>query len=351
MALTLLAANNAQTVLAAGISSSATSLTVNTGTGTLFPAPVSGTSYFKLTLIDAATGTITEIVHVTARAGDVFTIQRAREGTTARAWSANDIAANMMTAGTLDVMAQKDLSLQIANSLSEIAAAGTAQQARGYLGFDALGFGLSNNALLSAFDWQQVDFTTGARYLVSSSTWTNAPSGVNYPAGTQVFIAVDGITSAGTVIELTLIANQANDANYRIYKVRIANAKGSRTFTVRQIFTSADTVPIANGGTGATTIAGAWANLNLNFDSIKSTTGKQVLPSGIIRQWQQVTLSSGGTCTFPTAYPNALLNFSVIHGPGATAPILPSVSVANRSGLQILHNGATNIFTVITEGY
>ena len=134
MALSLLAANNAQTVLAAGISSTATSLTVSTGTGTLFPAPVSGASYFKLTMIDAATGTITEIVHVTARAGDVFTIQRAREGTTARAWSANDIAANMMTAGTLDVMAQKDLSLQIANSLSEIATAGNQAAGRANLG-------------------------------------------------------------------------------------------------------------------------------------------------------------------------------------------------------------------------
>lgn len=101
MALSLLAANNAQAVLAAGISSTATSLTVSTGTGTLFPSPVAGTSFFKLTIIDAATGSLTEIVHVTARAGDVFTIQRAQEGTTARAWSANDIAANMMTAGTL----------------------------------------------------------------------------------------------------------------------------------------------------------------------------------------------------------------------------------------------------------
>lgn len=101
MALTLLAANNAQTVLAAGISSTATSLTVNAGTGTLFPSPVAGTSFFKLTIIDAATGSLTEIVHVTARDGDVFTIQREQEGTTARAWSANDIAANMMTAGTL----------------------------------------------------------------------------------------------------------------------------------------------------------------------------------------------------------------------------------------------------------
>ena len=101
MALTLLAANNAQTVLAAGISASATSMTVNSGTGALFPAPSAGVSFFKLTLIDAATGQLTEIVHVTARTGDVMTIERAQEGTAARAWSANDIAANMMTAGTL----------------------------------------------------------------------------------------------------------------------------------------------------------------------------------------------------------------------------------------------------------
>ncbi|HFE4600220.1 TPA: hypothetical protein ACF26J_001886 [Klebsiella quasipneumoniae subsp. similipneumoniae] len=102
MALQLLAANNAQTVLAAGISASATSLTVNSGTGSLFPAPSGGVSFFKLTLIDAATGQLTEIMHVTARTGDTMKIERGQEGTTARAWSANDIAANMMTAGTLN---------------------------------------------------------------------------------------------------------------------------------------------------------------------------------------------------------------------------------------------------------
>ncbi|MDN0096584.1 hypothetical protein [Yersinia rohdei] len=124
MALTLLSANNASTVLSAGISASATTLTVNTGTGTLFPSPVPGTSFFKLTLIDAATGTLTEIVHVTSRTADTMTIVRAQEGTVNRLWSANDIAANMMTAGTLSLLAQKDLSLQISNNLSEIAAVG-----------------------------------------------------------------------------------------------------------------------------------------------------------------------------------------------------------------------------------
>lgn len=101
MSLTLLASNNASTVLASSINASATTLTVNTGAGSLFPSPVAGTSFFKLTLIDAATGQLTEIVHVTARTGDVMTIERAQEGTSARVWSANDIAANMMTAGTL----------------------------------------------------------------------------------------------------------------------------------------------------------------------------------------------------------------------------------------------------------
>ncbi|PLC66091.1 hypothetical protein B9P82_00155 [Citrobacter sp. L55] len=101
MALTLLAANNAQTVLASGINSTATTLTVNTGTGNLFPSPVAGTSFFKLTLVDSATGLLTEIVHVTARTGDTMTIERGQEGTIPRAWSANDILANMMTAGTL----------------------------------------------------------------------------------------------------------------------------------------------------------------------------------------------------------------------------------------------------------
>ena len=107
MALFLLAANNAQSVLAAGISASATTINLNTGTGSLFPSPTTGVSFFKLTLIDAATGQLNEIVHVTARSGDTLTVVRAQEGTAARSWSVNDIAANMLTAGTLQNYVQK----------------------------------------------------------------------------------------------------------------------------------------------------------------------------------------------------------------------------------------------------
>ncbi|MCM7636306.1 glycine-rich domain-containing protein [Enterobacter roggenkampii] len=125
MALQLLAANNAQSVLAAGISASATSLTLNTGTGALFPSPVSGASFFKLTLIDAATGQISEIVHVTAKSGDVLTIVRGQEGTSARAWSANDIAANMLTAGTILLLAQLESPTFTGTPAAPTAPAGT----------------------------------------------------------------------------------------------------------------------------------------------------------------------------------------------------------------------------------
>ena len=228
MALTLLAANNAQTVLAAGISSSATSLTVNAGTGILFPAPVSGTSYFKLTLIDAATGTITEIVHVTARDGDVFTIQRAREGTTARAWSANDIAANMMTAGTLDVMAQKDLSLQIANSLSEIAAAGPT----------AVAAALANLGLGDASGY--VGRLINTRVFTSSNTYTPTP-------GTKrIRVTITGGGGGGG-------GCQASASNETFFGA--GGGAGGTIISIMTLTEGSFSVVIGAGGSGG---AGAW---------------------------------------------------------------------------------------------
>lgn len=144
-----------------------------------------------------------------------------------------------------------------------------------------LGIGLTNLTVLGSFDWQQADFATGAVYLTNTSAWVNTPAGVSYPANTQVYVQIDGITSSGTVIELTLIANQANDANWRVYRVRIANAKGSRTFSVRQLFTSTDVVPVANGGTGATTPAGARSALQLGDSATKNVgTGAGTVAAG-----------------------------------------------------------------------
>jgi len=94
----LLFANNARTTLAGGISSGATSLTVVSGAGAKFPNPGGG-DLFVATLVNLTT-LINEIIHVTARSGDVMTIVRGQEGTTAVAWNSGDTIVMLCTAGT-----------------------------------------------------------------------------------------------------------------------------------------------------------------------------------------------------------------------------------------------------------
>lgn len=103
--MTVLFANNAVSTLAAGISSSATTAALATGTGVLFPAPAPP-NYFQLTFQDAATGLLKEIVSVTNVTSDTITMVRAQEGTSALNWNAGDIAAAYLTAGGLAAMAQ-----------------------------------------------------------------------------------------------------------------------------------------------------------------------------------------------------------------------------------------------------
>ena len=102
----LLFTNNAGSTLAGAITNTATLLNVATGGGALFPSPGAG-QYFKLTVIDAATGLLTEFMHVTNVTGDQFTVVRAQEGSTALAWSAGDLVELTTTAGTLAAMAQQ----------------------------------------------------------------------------------------------------------------------------------------------------------------------------------------------------------------------------------------------------
>lgn len=96
-------ANNAKSTLAAPINTTATSLTLQSGTGALFPNP-SGGDFFALVLTDAATGNVFEILKCTARTGDVCTVARAQEGTIALNWTTGDFANNVLTKETAEAM-------------------------------------------------------------------------------------------------------------------------------------------------------------------------------------------------------------------------------------------------------
>lgn len=85
----LLYANNAVGTLAAPITSVATSVSLNAGQAALFPNP-SAPQVFYATLTDASTQTLKEIVQVTAVSGNIFSIVRAQDGTSALSWNAGD---------------------------------------------------------------------------------------------------------------------------------------------------------------------------------------------------------------------------------------------------------------------
>lgn len=95
--------NNATTTLSAGINSSVTSLAVATGAGALFPT-LTGSDVFYVTLANLS-GAV-EIVKVTARSSDTFTIVRGQDNTTAQAWNAGDKVELRPIAATMAAMLQ-----------------------------------------------------------------------------------------------------------------------------------------------------------------------------------------------------------------------------------------------------
>ena len=99
--------NNAATTLAAGINSSATSISVTDGS--VFPSLSSG-EHFYCTFDDT---TNVEIVKVTARSSNTLTVVRGQDDTTARAFSSGDKAELRVVAALLE-----DVKTEVTSTLS-----------------------------------------------------------------------------------------------------------------------------------------------------------------------------------------------------------------------------------------
>jgi hypothetical protein len=98
----MLFANNATSRLRIVIPAASSTITVAPGDGAKFPviAPLSG-DWFSVTLQDLRNGTM-EICKCTAHTGDVLTVVRGQEGTTAQDFYIGANVSNRQTAGTLD---------------------------------------------------------------------------------------------------------------------------------------------------------------------------------------------------------------------------------------------------------
>lgn len=137
----------------------------------------------------------------------------------------------------------------------------------------AIGYGTAPASIKDPFDWQQVDMVTGEKRLTTytATAWVNSPAGITYNSGTNVDITC--IINQANRLVLRLTSNAQSAGNRAEYVCTGTGAKGSRNWTVVQNYNSdsSTSIPIVNGGTGATTAADARTNLGLGSVSTENT--------------------------------------------------------------------------------
>lgn len=187
--------NNAVSTLASSIGTGTTSISVAAGEGALFPAP-SGGNTFQLTLLTSTGGVETdvEIVTATARTGDVITITREQEGTTAVAHGAASVVSLRDTAKFFN---------DTASALATVESTANKNASGGYVGLSGFAAMLKNaagtitsliaSAATVARTWTFPD-KSGTVAMTSDITGTN--SGTN--TGDQTITLTGDVAGSGT---------------------------------------------------------------------------------------------------------------------------------------------------------
>lgn len=98
--------NNASTTLFSAVTVGDTQIVVSPGGGSLFPELTDG-NFFMITVVDAQ-GNL-EIMSVTSRNVDTFTVNRAQENTSARAFPEGSVVELRLTAGSIGEIASQIL--------------------------------------------------------------------------------------------------------------------------------------------------------------------------------------------------------------------------------------------------
>ena len=181
--------NNSATTLATGINSSVTSLTVASSTGGSFPSPTAG-QYFYCTLSNS-TGTVIEIVKVTTRVSDTFTIVRAQDNTTAQSFLAGDRVELRLVNASLQNFPQLDSTNTFATTQTFTAA----PVFNGGLGTPASGTLTNCTGYTTANLSGSINLTTQV-----TGTLPIANGGTGQTTATNAFNALNPMTTVGDII-------------------------------------------------------------------------------------------------------------------------------------------------------
>lgn len=339
--------NNAYATLAGALAAGDTAISVQTGKGALFA--VTAPDYTYATLEDASGNN--EVVKITARAGDVLTVVRGQDGTTARTWNVGDIIECRPCAAAF---ADK-MDLDMANYPGPLpldkggTGAADAATARANLGISAANTPFTPAGNIAATNvqaaLQELDIVKTAGFQFAGWYSITVP-GSAIPASACGKAVQLALSSTGTV---TLPAANSVPAGSALH---VTNTSGTYTATLQRVgadlivmapSTSSitlapgdDVVLISNGvdtwfaiaGTGRMGAAGA-------FGSSLAPNGWQKLPSGLIVQWGVVFSVAGmavPSVSFPVAFPSFCRGVQLTVGSAEAADTMLNVQSMSSSG-------------------
>lgn len=308
----LLFANNAASSLASAITSTATTVGIQTADAVLFPAFTAADDHYMLVIEDRNhSPVLREIVRVTASTGASLTVIRGQEGTTALGWAAGVSVSNRLTAGALaTLVGGLNVTTQLYLGAYSSAPTKTLENrslVAGNLYYDTVLLGLQQ---YSGTAWAPITAAASSlafgTYLgsfatppITMSNGTALVTGTLYydttGGGLQVWTGGAWVASTGTASTTTSSTTTANVIDGNVTITGDVTAAGTGHF--------ANVIADNDVSTATLHIAG---QLVVTAGDVSGTGTSQNFPSGSQMQWGTHNTTSGGYGTtrvdFPTPF-------------------------------------------------
>lgn len=321
-----------QTTLASGISNTATSMTLATGTasGLMGGITLTAGNVDQFTVAIDPDTISEEIVFVTNVSGDTLTIVRARAGSSGITHSGGATIKHVFTSDDLDFLTTAATTANSAVNTTTFTSKGDIVAATASGTIARLGVG-TNAQVLTADSTQ----STGIKWATPATSYTAPTLGsTSIPSGTTV-TTVAGLTLTSPTLTSASSTEQKLTAPKEFVTVSATAATGTINYDIK-----------TQGVLYYTTNASA--NFTLNFRGNSGTTLASLLGTG-----DSITVTfifpNGTTAYYPTAF--TIDGTSVTpKWSGGSAPTAGSVSATDAYQFTIIKTAATPTYTVLGAG-